>query len=72
VTEQHDTPPKLLYTVNEVAEMLSLGRSKLYNSYILPGAIRSVKLGRRRLFTLQAIHDFVRALEVTSPVEVDR
>ncbi len=39
--------PKLLLNVDEVAGMLSLGRSKLY-SYILSGELKSLQLGRRR------------------------
>ena len=70
MTEQLRSPaPKLLYTVNEVAEMLNLGRSKLYNSYILPGEIRSLKLGRNRRFTIEAIQQFVQKLEAASGLE---
>jgi excisionase family DNA binding protein len=69
VEQSNPSPGKLLYTVNEVAEMLNLGRSKLYNSYLLSGEIRSLKLGRRRLITLEAIHDFIRKLEVASGKE---
>lgn len=73
MNEQPGPPaPKLLYTVDEVAEMLSLGRSKLYNSYILPGEIRSLKLGRNRRFTLEAIQDFIQKLEATSTHEAER
>ena len=54
-------PVKLLYEVDEVAGMLSLGRSKLY-SYILSGQLRSIKLGRRSLIKSEAIHEFIQQL----------
>jgi excisionase family DNA binding protein len=65
MTEQHipANPAKLLYTVDEVAEMLNLGRSKLYNTYLLTGELPSLKLGRRRLIRIEAVHAFVDRLE---------
>ena len=63
--EQPHYPVKLLLKVEEVAEMLNLGRSKLY-SYILSGELRSVKVGRRRLITPDAVREFVEHLERAS------
>ena len=60
--QQHIPASKLLYEVNEVAEMLSLGRSTLY-ALILSGSLKSVKIGRRRLVAPEAIHDFVVQLQ---------
>jgi excisionase family DNA binding protein len=59
-------PPaaKLLLKVEEVTEMLNLGRSKLYQ-YLLTGELRSVKVGRRRLIPPDAVHEFVQKLEST-------
>ena len=57
-----EPPLKFLYDVREVAKMLGLGRSKLY-SYLLRGELRSVKLGRRRLIPIEAVHEFVQALQ---------
>ena len=57
-----ESSAKLLYDVREVAVMLGLGRSKLY-SYLLRGELRSVKLGRRRLIPIEAVHEFVRTLQ---------
>ena len=62
MTEQPTPAPKLLYDVHEVAGMLGLGRSKLYG-YLLRGELRSVKLGRRRLVPIEAVHEFVRTLQ---------
>ena len=59
--EQRFPPPKLLLKVEEVSEMLNLGRSKLY-SYILSGELRSVKIGRRRLIPPDAVQEFVDGL----------
>jgi excisionase family DNA binding protein len=56
--EQRTPARKLLLEVHEVAEQLSIGRSKLY-SYLLSGQLRSVKVGRRRLIPPEAVHEFV-------------
>ena len=63
MTEQRNpaNPTKMLLEVEEVAEMLSLGRSKLY-SYILSGDLESVKVGRRRLIPPEAVLEFVAKL----------
>ncbi len=60
--EQPVPASKLLLRVEDVAEMLNLGRSKLY-TYILSGELRSVKIGRRRLIPQEAVPEFVRALQ---------
>ena len=65
MTEQLHPPAKLLLTVENVAEMLNVGRSKLY-SYILSGQLRSVKIGRRRLIPPDAVHEFVAKLQQES------
>jgi len=62
---EQSSPVRLLLRVEEVAEMLNLGRSKLY-SYILSGEIRSVKVGRRRLIPPDAVHEFVENLQQES------
>lgn len=43
-------PPRLAYTVNEVAGMLSLSRSHLYE-LIHAGKIETIKIGRARRIT---------------------
>jgi len=67
--EQRHPAPKLLLKVEEVSEMLNLGRSKLY-SYILSGQLRSVKIGRRRLIPPDAVQEFVDGLEAATQREV--
>lgn len=52
---------RLLLTVNEVAESLGLSRSKTYD-LISKGQIRSVKLGRSRRITAEALAEFVEDL----------
>lgn len=47
-----------LVTVAEAAELLHLGRSKVYE-YILSGSLRSVKLGRARRIPVAEIEQFV-------------
>ena len=52
---------KLLLTVDEAAECLSIGRSHLYG-YVIRGEIRSVTLGRRRLIPVYGLVEFVERL----------
>lgn len=59
---EEQNPAKLLLDVHEVAELLGVGRSHLYG-YILRGELRSIRLGRRRKVSLEAVHDFVQLQE---------
>ena len=52
---------KLLLSIPEVMETLGLGRS-LVMEMLLDGRIASVKIGRRRLCTSQAIETYVAGL----------
>lgn len=52
-------PQKLAYTVKEVAAMLSLSRSHLYE-LIHAGKIDTIKIGRARRITHKQISDFLR------------
>lgn len=56
---------ELLVSVGEAARRLSLGRSLLFE-LLASGAIKSVKIGRRRLVSAQALADFVRHQEEIS------
>lgn len=47
-------PTKLLMSVDEAAECLSIGRAKAYE-LVAAGTIPSVKLGRRRLVPVEAL-----------------
>lgn len=50
------------FTVEQVAEMLNIGRDKVY--YLLrTGQLRSIKIGKSRRITEQHIADFVSSLE---------
>jgi excisionase family DNA binding protein len=54
--------PTQAYTVEQVAEMLRVGRDKIY--YLLrTGQLRSIKIGNSRRITGQHIAEFVAALE---------
>ena len=60
---------KLLVTVEEAAERLSLGRTHCY-SLVMRGEIGSVKIGRSRRVPVAALREFVenlRALETRPP-----
>jgi excisionase family DNA binding protein len=50
------------YTVEQVAEMLHIGRDKVY--YLLrTGQLRSIKIGNSRRITNQQLAQFIAALE---------
>jgi excisionase family DNA binding protein len=52
------------YTVEEVAEMLHIGRDKVY--YLLrTGQLRSIKIGKSRRITNKHLIDFITSLEDT-------
>lgn len=47
--------PKLAFGIDETAFSLSLGRTKVY-ALIHEGALRTIKIGGRRLITADSIH----------------
>jgi excisionase family DNA binding protein len=50
------------YTVEQVAEMLSIGRDKVY--FVLrTGQLKSVKIGKLRRITDRRLADFISSLE---------
>ena len=51
-------PAKLLLDINEVADLMGLGRSHVYG-YVMRGELRSLKLGRRRKVTVESVRDFI-------------
>jgi len=53
---------KLLLTPEEAAEVLSLGRTKVYE-LIGEGTLRSVRIGKCRRVPVSALADFVASLE---------
>jgi excisionase family DNA binding protein len=56
------TDPEVLLTPREAADVLKIGRSKLYE-LMARGAISSVKLGRCRRFRRSDLDLFIRALK---------
>ena len=53
------------YTVEEVAEMLHVGRDKVY--YLLrTGQLRSIKIGKLRRITEQQLAEFIACLGDTA------
>ena len=55
------TPPKLLLTIEEAAQQLSLGRSLLYEQ-LQRGTIPSVRIGRSRRIRRSDLEAFVAEL----------
>ncbi|MGO9298010.1 MAG: helix-turn-helix domain-containing protein [Streptosporangiaceae bacterium] len=60
-------PDRLLYRVEEVAELLAVSRCKVYQ-LISTGDIASLKLGGSRRITADALADFVARLEAAGRV----
>lgn len=56
-----DTPARLLFGIPEAAEALSLGDRTVWK-YVQSGAIRSIRLGGRRLIPASALAEFVAGL----------
>jgi len=52
------------YTVEQVAEILNIGRDKVY-FLLRTGQLRSIKIGKLRRITDQHLADFVASLEET-------
>ena len=51
-------PQRLLLTVDEAADVLSLGRTYVYR-LVMCNKITSVKLGRKRRIHISALQDFI-------------
>ena len=52
---------QLLYTPEQAADVLAVGRTTVYG-LMTDGALRSVKIGRARRITAQALHRYVAEL----------
>ncbi len=50
------------YTVEQVAEMLQVGRDKVYH-LLRTGQLRSIKIGKLRRITDQHLAEFIASLE---------
>lgn len=55
------TPPRLLLKVEEIAEILNVGRSTAYH-LVLTGEIESVTVGRLRRVPAEAVTEYVNRL----------
>ncbi len=53
---------KLLITAGEAANLLGLGRTKVYE-LMAAGRIESVKIGRSRRLTVTGVHEFLERLK---------
>jgi excisionase family DNA binding protein len=55
---QRTTPARLLLTVEETADLLHIGRSKVFD-LIRCGDLDSIKIGRLRRVPMEAVHAFM-------------
>ncbi|MFC2153115.1 helix-turn-helix domain-containing protein [Actinomycetota bacterium] len=62
---EEDEVEPLLYTTDEAARVVGIGRSKLYE-LMAAGKIESVHIGRSRRIPAEALADFVAALRQES------
>jgi excisionase family DNA binding protein len=53
---------KLLLTPNEAAEQLAVSRTKIYE-LMASGTLRSIHIGRLRRVPIDALRDFIEAME---------
>lgn len=58
----HPASRKRLYTLDEAANSLGISRTRLHQ-LVASGAIRSLKLGRRRMFRPVDLDDYVEGLD---------
>ncbi len=63
-----DYPPKVLYRVSEAAELLSIGRTRLYEA-IKTGDLETVTFGTSRLVPAESIQAFAGRLKKGSTPE---
>ena len=52
---------RLLLTAEEAAEVLNIGRAKVYD-LLRTGELESVKIGRLRRIPVEKVHEFARRL----------
>ena len=50
--------PKIAYTIQEAMQMTSLSRTTLWAA-VKKGKLKCIRVGRRVLFTLQALEEFL-------------
>jgi excisionase family DNA binding protein len=59
---------RLAVSPAEAARLAGIGRTTLYEA-LGSGALRSLKIGKRRLITIEALKDWLTAAERTGQVE---
>lgn len=62
--------PPLAVSPSEAARLLGIGRTKIYEE-IASGCLRSAKIGKRRLITVDAIKDWLAAREAENALEME-
>ncbi len=66
VTEILNQVPQIIaVSPNEAARLCSIGRTTLYAA-LSSGELKSVKIGTRRLITLEALRDWLKRNETTA------
>jgi excisionase family DNA binding protein len=60
-------PPKIAYTVEEAAELLSLSRAQVYR-LIEVGELGSLKIGKARRVSAEQLVEFIRRVEADPPL----
>ncbi len=55
------------YTVEQVAEILQIGRDKVYH-LLRTGQLRSIKIGKLRRITDRHLADFIASLELDQAI----
>lgn len=58
--------PRLAVSPAEAARLAGIGRTTLYEA-LGSGALRSLKIGKRRLITIEALKDWLAAAELSGP-----
>ena len=61
-TSRTSSPQCLAVSPSEAARLAGIGRTTLYEA-IGSGALRSLKIGKRRLITVEALRDWLGGLE---------
>ena len=65
-----DRPARMLYSAEEAAELLGIGRTFLFQ-LLATGEIDSVKIGRRRKITRDALDRYIAGLSGSQPGEAN-
>jgi len=64
-SKANDDRPRLAVSPGEAARISGVGRTTLYSA-IGSGALRSLRIGRRRLITMAALEEWLAAAEQSS------